>query len=452
MWFWISSGRPNEPTEWEPKYTETLYNLLVKDCFPLWDFDYNIFDESYRQTLEQMVTDYFLFREVCTLPPERWKHLFVTRFKLLWDYYNQMFKTTLLDFNPLLNEYFTESHVRDDKIGQHTDFASKLLAAEKQRQVQANRLNIYDTGKLETLEVGHQDDVNVTITGTKKQTLQSEQGTEDSTEHVTQNTEAQTDVKQNRTLDMARTEDTDTDTDSTENVSGTTDKTVDGTSDSTLHTTENIVSSETKTHSDYPQANISATPNENPGNWATWTETIAGTSDRTLDTTEGITTKETTNQRDTKDTTANSSTTEEKDISQNETEAITTNTAFNEDVTKDTTFHKDTTDELQKNETEDVQKDYDGDIDTEKTTETDTIDTRDQKEHNTEDVRTNRDSALATSEDRYRNINVNYNTTRAGIKGVSQSELLNQYRRTILNVNREFVTALEREGLFMGVW
>lgn len=87
--------------------TVELRNLLKTD-FELFDFDYHFDDKKFKQELEQAVIDYYYFYEIGQETPEAFKHYFKSRWLRMIDYYNELYNTTLLEYNPLSNYSMSE--------------------------------------------------------------------------------------------------------------------------------------------------------------------------------------------------------------------------------------------------------------------------------------------------------------------------------------------------------
>lgn len=67
----------------------------------VFDFPYPIYDEDYRSTLELKILRHFYFREIGFETVGLWKHYLNTKLNEIMPYYNQLYKSTLLEFNPL---------------------------------------------------------------------------------------------------------------------------------------------------------------------------------------------------------------------------------------------------------------------------------------------------------------------------------------------------------------
>lgn len=77
-------------------------NGIIEKVAPLvFDFPFPIFDESYRSVLEQKILKHFYTREIGLETVGLWKLKLDTKMNEIMPYYNQLYKSELLEFNPL---------------------------------------------------------------------------------------------------------------------------------------------------------------------------------------------------------------------------------------------------------------------------------------------------------------------------------------------------------------
>ena len=86
-----------------------LRHLLNLSNFELFDFDYHFDDKQFASELEEHIIDYYYFHEIGQETPDHFKHVFRSRFKRMIGYYNELYNTTLLEYNPLINYSMTEA-------------------------------------------------------------------------------------------------------------------------------------------------------------------------------------------------------------------------------------------------------------------------------------------------------------------------------------------------------
>lgn len=69
----------------------------------IFDFDYPIFDVNYKSTLESKIIKHFYFREIGAESYGQWKLWLERRLCEIMPYYNQLYESELLEFNPFYN-------------------------------------------------------------------------------------------------------------------------------------------------------------------------------------------------------------------------------------------------------------------------------------------------------------------------------------------------------------
>lgn len=82
----------------------------------IFSFEYPIFDERYKPTLEKNILKYYYTREICAETYGRWKLFLDSRMNLIMPKYNSLYEAAMTDFNPLYDADY--SHVMD-KDGTH---------------------------------------------------------------------------------------------------------------------------------------------------------------------------------------------------------------------------------------------------------------------------------------------------------------------------------------------
>lgn len=84
------------------KYTTEL-RYLIESGFDIGLKDYPIFDENYREPLNQKIINHYYFREIGFETAELFKRYLNNTMNEIMPYYNQLFKSELLEFNPFYN-------------------------------------------------------------------------------------------------------------------------------------------------------------------------------------------------------------------------------------------------------------------------------------------------------------------------------------------------------------
>lgn len=95
------------------RYT-TQVRSIVESGVDLFDFDYPIFDPSYKPVLEQKIIDFYYFREIGFETVAQFKHFLKSKLNIILPFYNdrylalQMFKT----YDPYNNKNITTTEKR----------------------------------------------------------------------------------------------------------------------------------------------------------------------------------------------------------------------------------------------------------------------------------------------------------------------------------------------------
>ena len=86
-------------------------NDVIEKALPkLFDFTFPIYDENYRSVLETKIVKHFYTREIGYETVGRWKLALDERLNLIMPYYNERYKSTLFEFNPMYDVDLTTDH------------------------------------------------------------------------------------------------------------------------------------------------------------------------------------------------------------------------------------------------------------------------------------------------------------------------------------------------------
>lgn len=81
---------------------------VIKNCLPkIFDFNFPIFDESYRTVLETKILRHYYTREIGLETVGLWKLKLNTKLNEIMPFYNQLYKSELIEFNPLYDVELT---------------------------------------------------------------------------------------------------------------------------------------------------------------------------------------------------------------------------------------------------------------------------------------------------------------------------------------------------------
>lgn len=87
----------------ESKGYSDIDNVLTTAAPIVFDFDFPMWDESYRLVLEKKILKHYYTREICAETVGLWKLWLSDRMNMIMPYYNKLYETTVLEYNPLYN-------------------------------------------------------------------------------------------------------------------------------------------------------------------------------------------------------------------------------------------------------------------------------------------------------------------------------------------------------------
>lgn len=93
---------------------ESIGLVLDRSRDKVFDFDFPIFDESYRNVLEDKILKHYYTREIGAESVGLWKMWLNTRLNEIMPYYNKMYESELIKFNPMYDVDLTTEHQKID--------------------------------------------------------------------------------------------------------------------------------------------------------------------------------------------------------------------------------------------------------------------------------------------------------------------------------------------------
>lgn len=87
------------------------------------------FDESYRSVLCQKILKHYYLREICCETVGIWKLWMNTRLEEIMPFYNQLYESALIDFNPLNDVDLKRTHTRKVDSSKQDDGTSKIVSS-----------------------------------------------------------------------------------------------------------------------------------------------------------------------------------------------------------------------------------------------------------------------------------------------------------------------------------
>lgn len=93
----------------ESEGADNIDSILDKCWDKVFNFDFPIFDEKYRQVLCRKILKHYYTREIAHETVGRWKLALNAKLNEIMPYYNQLYKSELLEFNPFYDVNLTRS-------------------------------------------------------------------------------------------------------------------------------------------------------------------------------------------------------------------------------------------------------------------------------------------------------------------------------------------------------
>lgn len=85
-------------------------DIIANSIDKIFDFNFPIFDESYRSVLETKIIKHYYTREIGFETVALWKHFLSVRLNEIMPKYNQLYKAESLNINPFDNMDYTEEY------------------------------------------------------------------------------------------------------------------------------------------------------------------------------------------------------------------------------------------------------------------------------------------------------------------------------------------------------
>ena len=100
---------------------DNIDKIIEGSLDKIFDFDFPLFDENYRKVLETKIIRHYYTREIGLETASLWKHFLKTRLNEIMPYYNQLYESETLKFNPLYDFDYTLNSNRNTDTTQKTN-------------------------------------------------------------------------------------------------------------------------------------------------------------------------------------------------------------------------------------------------------------------------------------------------------------------------------------------
>ena len=92
---------------------DDVKRIVELACPKIFDDDIPFFDEAYRLPLEKKILMHYYAREISGEVVGIWKLWLNNRMREIMPYYNQLYESTLIKFDPITTKKYTEDYHRD---------------------------------------------------------------------------------------------------------------------------------------------------------------------------------------------------------------------------------------------------------------------------------------------------------------------------------------------------
>lgn len=191
----------------------SVNDIITLSMDKIFDFDYPIFDANYKSILQRKILKHYYTREIGAETVGLWKHFLDRKMNEIMPYYNKLYLSETLDFNPLYDVDLTTTRKTDgEKAGQTTTAnyeegteGSSTTTENTENGTKAFTENTEEnTDNTSTLSGTDRETKSLSVGGTDTTTvtLSGSDSTQKTTEDSGSESESSTDVKKNTRWDI----------------------------------------------------------------------------------------------------------------------------------------------------------------------------------------------------------------------------------------------------------
>ena len=128
----------------ESEGADNVDSILDKCWNKVFNFDFPIFDEKYREVLCRKILKHYYTREIAHETVGKWKLAMNSKLNEIMPYYNQLYKSELLEFNPFYDVDLTRSREGSgtrDTVGSSSNTSTENGSNEKTDTLTSNETN-----------------------------------------------------------------------------------------------------------------------------------------------------------------------------------------------------------------------------------------------------------------------------------------------------------------------
>lgn len=135
---------------------DSVDSIITASVPLIFNFDFPIFQESYKQPLcEKILLNYYM-REICAETYGQWKLYLMREMRNIMPLYNQYYESALLKFDPFNDTDITRLHILDKKVDENSNMTNDVVTNTNSTvsDVNWNLLNTTPQGGITGIETG----------------------------------------------------------------------------------------------------------------------------------------------------------------------------------------------------------------------------------------------------------------------------------------------------------
>lgn len=162
----------------ESKGYNSINTIIDQSMDKIFDFDYPIFDPSYKRILQRKILKHYYTREIGLETVGLWKHFLDMKLNEIMPYYNKMYMAETLDFNPLYDVDMTTTRKTDGETAGKTTTANQEAGTQGSQTTTDN-----STTGTKAFTENYEDNIDTTntLSGTDRETKSKSLGGSDTT-------------------------------------------------------------------------------------------------------------------------------------------------------------------------------------------------------------------------------------------------------------------------------
>lgn len=105
---------------------EKISDIIDNSWDKIFDFNFPIFDETYRKPLCTKIIKHYYTREICAETVARWKLFLDSRLNEIMDKYNILYRTINTEFSPFADVDYTREYTKHNEGSQENEGSSEV--------------------------------------------------------------------------------------------------------------------------------------------------------------------------------------------------------------------------------------------------------------------------------------------------------------------------------------